>query len=193
MFQSIPIGELVELTVCRGYPLSIDPNDPNIEIKPLPAINRGSRIDETVEEFEDIYVSIVKGPKGFGFTIADDALSTNQKVKQIFDQKRCARLMEDDLLMQINGVILSGFSHSQVVDVLKQCQIGQETVLRLRRRINSNARILNGDTNDFLQQQAQQFDFIDKGKRSGIMLIKKGSGIGHVYLTLEVFGVFSRV
>ena len=39
IFQSIPVGKFVELTVCRGYPLSIDPNDPNIEIMPLAAIN----------------------------------------------------------------------------------------------------------------------------------------------------------
>ena len=39
IFQSIPVGNYVELTVCRGYPLSIDPNDPNIEIMPLAAIN----------------------------------------------------------------------------------------------------------------------------------------------------------
>ena len=39
IFQSIPVGHFVELTVCRGYPLSIDPNDPNIEIMPLAAIN----------------------------------------------------------------------------------------------------------------------------------------------------------
>jgi hypothetical protein len=39
IFQSIPVGNYVNLTVCRGYPLSIDPNDPNIEIMPLAAIN----------------------------------------------------------------------------------------------------------------------------------------------------------
>ena len=39
IFRSIPIGGYVEMTVCRGYQLSINYNDPNIEIKSLPAIN----------------------------------------------------------------------------------------------------------------------------------------------------------
>ena len=32
MFQSINSGDIVELEVCRGYPLPFDPDDPNTEI-----------------------------------------------------------------------------------------------------------------------------------------------------------------
>ncbi len=46
IFQSIPVGNSVELTVCRGYPLSIDPNDPNIEMVPLAAINNPNQPPE---------------------------------------------------------------------------------------------------------------------------------------------------
>lgn len=122
IFQAIPVGQCVELTVCRGYPLSIDPNDPNIEIMPLAAINNpyqtnsaaplaavdeltastllnsssngmkqmmmidansndnGNNDEYYCEEYEEMYAPIVKGPKGFGFTIADDSQMNHQKV-----------------------------------------------------------------------------------------------------------------
>jgi C-terminal processing protease CtpA/Prc len=200
IFQSIPVGQLVELTVCRGYPLSIDPNDPNIEIMSLPAINNnnnnsnntsnnnsnmqtttacvdelaasinnsfnnqkqqqiaaaasilaaaaaaaaeGSGSDEQqensydeyyCEEYEELYAPIVKGPKGFGFTIADDSQMNHQKVKQIIDHERCVNLRENDILLEINGYDLKNLSHNQVVELLKECVKGQETAIKLKRR-----------------------------------------------------------
>jgi hypothetical protein len=50
-----------------------------------------------------MYAPIVKGPKGFGFTIADDSQMNHQKVKQILDKERCVNLMENDILLEING------------------------------------------------------------------------------------------
>ena len=163
IFQSIPVGNSVELTVCRGYPLSIDPNDPNIEIMPLAAINNPNlsaplaAVDELTastllngspskqaaksgddeyycEEYEEMYAPIVKGAKGFGFTIADDSQMNHQKVKQILDKERCCNLQENDILLEINGVDLRNLSHNQVVEVLKECARGQETVIKLKRR-----------------------------------------------------------
>jgi C-terminal processing protease CtpA/Prc len=225
IFQSIPVGNFVELTVCRGYPLSIDPNDPNIEIMPLAAINNPNNlanyqqhqqqqlqnsntitttttqhtstsmstliaplaaVDELTastlviskdtsdaspihhhyqqqqplssptldstnlitnggaiaspndeyycEEYEEMYAPIVKGFKGFGFTIADDSHMNHQKVKQILDKERCCNLNENDILLEINGVDLKNLNHNQVVDVLKECMVGQETIIRLKRR-----------------------------------------------------------
>lgn len=32
IFQSIPIGSMVQLELCRGYPLPFDPNDPNTSL-----------------------------------------------------------------------------------------------------------------------------------------------------------------
>jgi atrophin-1 interacting protein 3 (BAI1-associated protein 1) len=171
IFQSIPIGQFVELTVCRGYPLSIDPNDPNIEIMPLAAINNLNNnnnaplasvddlasintstmlnqhqsvknnsqeniiLDEYYcEEYEELYAPIVKGPKGFGFTIADDSHMNHQKVKQILDRERCVNLRENDILLEINGYDLKNLTHNQVVELLKECIRGQETVIKLKRR-----------------------------------------------------------
>ena len=175
IFQSIPVGNCVELTVCRGYPLSIDPNDPNIEMVPLAAINNphnhtrstsaaplasadeltascsltNSQLkqqqqqlqvqnsfdnDYYCEEYEEMYAPIVKGPKGFGFTIADDSQMNHQKVKQILDKERCVNLLENDILLEINGIQLRNYSHNQVVEVLKECTRGKETIIKLKRR-----------------------------------------------------------
>ena len=81
-----------------------------------------------------MYAPIVKGPKGFGFTIADDSQMNQQKVKQILDRERCCNLQENDILLEINGVDLRYLSHIQVVDVLKECPKGKETVIKLKRR-----------------------------------------------------------
>jgi atrophin-1 interacting protein 3 (BAI1-associated protein 1) len=183
MFQSIPIGEYVELTVCRGYPLSIDFNDPNIEIKSLPAINKDghdqndysnpqqqqldghnnnneavNQINE--DDYIDIYVSIVKGPMGFGFTIADDAVNSQQKVKQILDRERCVHLLENDILCEINGIQLSNLTHNQIVEVLKECPKGKDTFLKLKRSKINHLVINNGQNRGNIKQN----DGMDKGK-----------------------------
>ena len=86
MFQSIPIGDYVELSVCRGYPLTIDPNDPNVEIKSLAAINNtngnsgnthpplqplqqplNEEEDVDSQEYQEYYVEHRKRTKRFRF------------------------------------------------------------------------------------------------------------------------------
>ena len=41
MFQTIAAGEMVQVEVCRGYPLPFDPDDPNTEIVTTVAVNSG--------------------------------------------------------------------------------------------------------------------------------------------------------
>lgn len=187
IFQSIPAGNNVELTVCRGYPLSIDPNDPNIEIMSLPAINNPNNnnhvqqaplasVDELslsqkqiepdeyyCEEYDVMYASIVKGPKGFGFTIADDSQMNHQKVKQILDKERCCNLAENDILLEINGQELRNLTHNQVVEVLKECVKGEETIIKLKRRkyqivmsqTPNDSTLLHGNNLENLNQQGK--------------------------------------
>ncbi len=90
--------------------------------------------DYYCEEYEEMYAAIVKGPKGFGFTIADDGHMNHQKVKQILDRDRCVNLLENDILLEINGIQLRNYSHNQVVDVLKECVKGKETIIKLKRK-----------------------------------------------------------
>ncbi|XP_055881306.1 membrane-associated guanylate kinase, WW and PDZ domain-containing protein 1-like isoform X5 [Biomphalaria glabrata] len=80
---------------------------------------------------EILTIPIVKGPMGFGFTIADSPYG--QRVKQILDQGRCKTLLEGDLLIQINSVMVRELPHQKTVQVLKECKQDQETMIVVQR------------------------------------------------------------
>nr|KAG5711461.1 hypothetical protein BaRGS_025888 [Batillaria attramentaria] len=80
---------------------------------------------------EILSINIVRGPMGFGFTIADSPYG--QKVKQILDKPRCKTLLEGDLLQNINGVDVRHMTHAQIVQVLKDCPIGVDTQIVVQR------------------------------------------------------------
>lgn len=76
-------------------------------------------------------VAMVKGPEGFGFTIADGA--DGQRVKQVLEPQGCPGLCEGDLIAEINRQPVLGLSHTQVVDMLKECPVGTEATLMVQR------------------------------------------------------------
>lgn len=76
-------------------------------------------------------VDIVRGPMGFGFTIADSV--HGQRVKQLLDQPRCRGLMEGDLLVEINSRIVRDMKHASVVEVLQKCPIGSTSSFLVQR------------------------------------------------------------
>ncbi|KAM4874931.1 membrane-associated guanylate kinase, WW and PDZ domain-containing protein 2 isoform 8-T8 [Thomomys bottae] len=190
LFQSVPIGQSVNLVLCRGYPLPFDPEDPaNSMVPPLAIMERPppvmvngrhnyetyleyiSRTSQSVPDITDrpphslhslpaesqldgtypppvhddnvsmassgatqaelMTLTIVKGAQGFGFTIADSP--TGQRVKQILDIQGCPGLCEGDLIVEINQQNVQNLSHTEVVDILKDCPIGSETSLLIHR------------------------------------------------------------
>ncbi|KAG5210247.1 hypothetical protein JEQ12_015441 [Ovis aries] len=190
LFQSVPIGQSVNLVLCRGYPLPFDPEDPaNSMVPPLAIMERPppvmvngrhnyetyleyiSRTSQSVPDITDrpphtlhsmpadgqldgtypppvhddnvsmassgatqaelMTLTIVKGAQGFGFTIADSP--TGQRVKQILDIQGCPGLCEGDLIIEINQQNVQNLSHTEVVDILKDCPIGSETSLIIHR------------------------------------------------------------
>ncbi|XP_039998865.1 membrane-associated guanylate kinase, WW and PDZ domain-containing protein 2a isoform X7 [Xiphias gladius] len=80
---------------------------------------------------ELLTLTMVKGMEGFGFTIADSA--TGQRVKQVLEPQGCPGLCEGDLIMEINKQPVQGFTHTQVVELLKECAVGAETSLVVQR------------------------------------------------------------
>nr|XP_020840152.1 membrane-associated guanylate kinase, WW and PDZ domain-containing protein 2 isoform X5 [Phascolarctos cinereus] len=189
LFQSVPIGQSVNLVLCRGYPLPFDPEDPvKNMVPPLAVMERPpvvvngrhnyetyleyiSRTSQSVPDVTDrpphslhsipadgqldgtfpppihddnvsmassgatqaelMTLTIVKGAQGFGFTIADSP--TGQRVKQILDIQGCPGLCEGDLIIEINQQNVQNLSHTEVVDILKECPIGSETSLIIHR------------------------------------------------------------
>ena len=151
LFQTIPIGASAEIEVCRGYALPFDPNDPSMEYLTTVAVSSASNVHQTQIQMPNQFtpqsppapapvvlytIPIVKGPNGFGFTIS--ASSHGQRVKQIVDRPRCRTLQEGDLICEINSQNALALSHPEVVNLLKQCQVGQEVTIVVQRSVSFN-------------------------------------------------------
>lgn len=137
IFQTLSIGDIIHLTVCRGYPLSINLDDPQIDVVSVNGVHHlpnGGYKEYQLDNHSRIYiVKIRKGDNGFGFTIADSP--SGQRVKAIVDKHRCQYLYENDLLLSINGQDLSNKQHADVVEMLKKCSKDIETTFVIRRGI----------------------------------------------------------
>lgn len=126
MFQTLNIGDTIHLTVCRGYPLAVNIDDPHIDLVSVNGVH------QTIDPTPGLHtVRIRKGEHGFGFTIANSP--SGQRIKSIFDRQRCQNLCEDDLLISINGESLKTKDHSDVVDMLIHCLKDSETIFVVRR------------------------------------------------------------
>ncbi|XP_063811471.1 membrane-associated guanylate kinase, WW and PDZ domain-containing protein 3 isoform X2 [Pseudophryne corroboree] len=179
MFQLIPINQFVNMTLCRGYPLPEDSDDPVADIvNTAPPIingqmttqgeNLGSqdlksgivildqngkpghvlvngRLNGPSLDMQDqrtsmssgnsqpelVTIPLLKGPKGFGFAIADSAMG--QKVKMILDSQWCPGLQKGDVIKEIYHQNVQNLTHIQVVEVLKQFPVGAEVPLLILR------------------------------------------------------------
>ncbi|XP_005987683.1 membrane-associated guanylate kinase, WW and PDZ domain-containing protein 3a isoform X2 [Latimeria chalumnae] len=94
---------------------------------------------------EVVTIPLVKGPKGFGFAIADSP--AGQKVKMILDSQWCRGLQKGDVIKEIYYQNVQGLTHIQVVEVLKQFPVGAEVpLLILREGHNSPVRSIKPKT-----------------------------------------------
>lgn len=179
MFQLVPVNQYVNLTLCRGYPLPDDSEDPAVDIlavtpvlngQPLskgetgmntqdfksgaaildqngkpghtlvsdrfsgpsdPSEQRASVASSGSSQPELVTVPLIKGPKGFGFAIADSP--TGQKVKMILDSQWCPGLQKGDIIKEIYHQNVQNLTHLQVVEVLKQFPVGADVPLLILR------------------------------------------------------------
>lgn len=76
-------------------------------------------------------VAVVRGPNGFGFTIADSPYG--QRVKEIIDRNRCQGLSQGDVIIRINTTVVHNLDHAEVVEQLKACPKGQPTNFQVQR------------------------------------------------------------
>ncbi|XP_023205654.1 membrane-associated guanylate kinase, WW and PDZ domain-containing protein 2 isoform X7 [Xiphophorus maculatus] len=122
---------------CQQPPLlTAHPGDTHLDGS-LPA-NTGTTPPDSVSmassgatQGELLTVTMVKGVDGFGFTIADSL--TGQRVKQVLEPQGCPGLCEGDLILEINKQAVAGFTHTQVVELLKECAVGAEASLVVQR------------------------------------------------------------
>ncbi|CAF1948510.1 unnamed protein product [Rotaria magnacalcarata] len=184
IFQSLSINDIIRLTVCRGYPLVVNFDDPQIDVVSLNGVHNSLSVNSLPNggytEYQPnshlnnstrLYtIKIRKGDSGFGFTVADSPLG--QRVKAIVDKQRCQDLCENDLLLSINGQDLIGKQHTEVVDILVKCSKDMETTFVIRRgdpdvnnnnnnnnnNINTNNNNNNNNNNQFLLNGTNRFD-----------------------------------
>uniref|UniRef100_A0A8C7IQF9 Membrane-associated guanylate kinase, WW and PDZ domain-containing protein 1 n=1 Tax=Oncorhynchus kisutch TaxID=8019 RepID=A0A8C7IQF9_ONCKI len=98
---------------------------------------------------ELVSVHLVKGPGGFGFAIADCPLG--QKVKMILDAQWCRGLLKGDVIKEINRQNVQTLSHAQVVDILKDLQVGSEVNVWISRLHQASTETLDCVTDSVSQ------------------------------------------
>ncbi|XP_072853267.2 membrane-associated guanylate kinase, WW and PDZ domain-containing protein 3 isoform X2 [Pogona vitticeps] len=180
MFQLVPVNQYVNMTLCRGYPLPDENEDPVVDIvTATPVLNgqptakgdtsvinqelipgtvildqngkaghilvngrlngpctdlseqRSSISSSGCSQAELVTIPLIKGPKGFGFAIADSP--AGQKVKMILDSQWCHGLQKGDIIKEIYHQNVQNLTHLQVVEVLKQFPVGAEVPLLVLR------------------------------------------------------------
>ncbi|KAL8179161.1 UNVERIFIED_CONTAM: Membrane-associated guanylate kinase, WW and PDZ domain-containing protein 3 [Gekko kuhli] len=92
---------------------------------------RASVSSSGCSQAELITIPLIKGPKGFGFAIADSP--AGQKVKMILDSQWCHGLQKGDIIKEIYHQNVQNLTHLQVVEVLKQFPVGAEVPLLILR------------------------------------------------------------
>ncbi|XP_061487961.1 membrane-associated guanylate kinase, WW and PDZ domain-containing protein 3 isoform X2 [Rhineura floridana] len=92
---------------------------------------RASVSSSGCSQAELVTVPLIKGPKGFGFAIADSPVG--QKVKMILDSQWCHGLQKGDIIKEIYHQNVQNLTHLQVVEVLKQFPVGAEVPLLILR------------------------------------------------------------
>jgi C-terminal processing protease CtpA/Prc len=116
LFSNFTVGDRVKLTFARGYQLP-----PDAQSNPPEEV-----------EFDFFSVVLEKGTSGFGFTIADG--KSGQKVRKVLDPERCGSLRQGDILCAVNHIDLTPLVHNQVVDILKNCPLGQTATITVKRK-----------------------------------------------------------
>ncbi|XP_025839095.1 membrane-associated guanylate kinase, WW and PDZ domain-containing protein 3 isoform X5 [Vulpes vulpes] len=96
-----------------------------------PSEQRASLASSGSSQPELVTVPLIKGPKGFGFAIADSP--TGQKVKMILDSQWCQGLQKGDIIKEIYHQNVQNLTHLQVVEVLKQFPVGADVPLLILR------------------------------------------------------------
>uniref|UniRef100_A0A4W3JFS7 Membrane-associated guanylate kinase, WW and PDZ domain-containing protein 1 n=1 Tax=Callorhinchus milii TaxID=7868 RepID=A0A4W3JFS7_CALMI len=93
--------------------------------------DRISMVTSGSSQAEVLTIPLVKGPKGFGFAIADSP--GGQKVKMILDSQWCKGLQKGDVIKQIQHQCVQHLGHVQVVEILKEWPVGSEISLLVHR------------------------------------------------------------
>ncbi|KAJ7998231.1 hypothetical protein DPEC_G00220440 [Dallia pectoralis] len=122
-------GSSLPLTTSGSVP-AMTQQDDNVSMASSGATGIAGGVIQGVELLS---VTMVKGAEGFGFTIADSP--TGQRVKQVLEPgvQGGVGLNEGDLILEVNQQGVAGAGHGRVVELLKECPVGDEATLLIQR------------------------------------------------------------
>uniref|UniRef100_A0A8R1UIS0 Magi-1 n=1 Tax=Pristionchus pacificus TaxID=54126 RepID=A0A8R1UIS0_PRIPA len=129
IFVDCPVGDPVDIIICRGYPLMLDPS--NRIITENVYMSNGTTNGGVTRGGELVKIDIHKGNDGFGFTIAESV--NGQRVKNILYKEQCPNLCEGDVIVELDGRDVRSIGHKQLVDLLRDCPQGYRGRLIVRR------------------------------------------------------------
>ncbi|XP_059806309.1 membrane-associated guanylate kinase, WW and PDZ domain-containing protein 3a isoform X1 [Hypanus sabinus] len=114
--------------------------------------DRSSMTSSAGSQPETLTIPLLKGPKGFGFAIADSP--AGQKVKMILDSQWCKGLQKGDVIKEVNHQSMQQLSHAQVVEILKDWPVGSEISLLVQRGGPSSPTKIPNTTSEHEENQA---------------------------------------
>lgn len=76
-------------------------------------------------------IEIVKGDRGYGFTITDTM--QGQRVKSVIYPDQCPNLLEGDIILEIDGQIVRHKPHHEVIEQLQNHPRGYKTTMMVAR------------------------------------------------------------
>jgi atrophin-1 interacting protein 3 (BAI1-associated protein 1) len=110
IFQSILAGELVNLDICRGYPLPFDPNDPNTEVVTTIAVDGINSDAEKSRIFMDLNLD-----GNYNFLDLSDQATGGQQQKNPLAKIQGGSLKTDSLLTTINSANNNSFEIPEIL------------------------------------------------------------------------------
>ncbi|GMT25321.1 hypothetical protein PFISCL1PPCAC_16618 [Pristionchus fissidentatus] len=129
-FVNCPVGDPVDIVVCRGYALHLDPTNRIITENVYSTVSNGGGPTQRAGG-EMVKIDIHKGSDGFGFTIAESV--NGQRVKNILYPAQCPNLSEGDVIVELDGRDVRSVGHRQLVEMLRECPLGYRGKLLVRR------------------------------------------------------------
>lgn len=138
---------------------------------------------------QTISYNIIKGERGFGFTVADAQLG--QIVKDIVQPKRCGGLQPDDLISAINGEDISHLSHDLLVGKLQSYSLGDQVNITVSRHNEPSPSSIASSAGALIPKNNQPFEALLSEYRQRalgefeIILHRQATGFGFRILTGE--------
>jgi len=107
---------------------------------------------------------VEKSNGGFGFSVTDSPFG--QRIDGIVDKNKCPMLLEEDIILEIDGVPVQNMPHNNVIEMLQNYKIGDCVILLIQRNnysyVPSHDQFSQASSSNYMHlhpmQQTLQYD-----------------------------------